>query len=76
MEFPWGDCKVAFDSESDDHDKIFNFFGYENKYLPKGWELNEIDGTGARTVIIFRVNELLTIEDGNKVLALLTENKL
>jgi hypothetical protein len=39
----------------------------EERQLPKGWSLNEIDGTGARWVAIFRVAGVPRVEDGERV---------
>lgn len=71
-ELPWDDCKVAFGIE--DGDAVWDVCGGNGKHadLPAGWSLNETDGSGARLVVVFRVEGVApTAEDGAKVLAFL-----
>jgi len=69
-DLPWSDCKVAFSIEDADP---FDQHGVLDGRLPNGWELDEVDGTGARWVVIFRVMATLTVGDGRAVAALLIE---
>lgn len=71
IEVPWGDCKVAFEIEEDRvlwqrHDD-----GRLAADLPAGWALCGVDGTGARSVAVFRIDGVPTAEDGKKVLSML-----
>ena len=59
---PWCDCKVAFGIEDADPFDI-----ERTEPLPRGWTLNEVDGTGARWVAVFRVSGIPTTEDGRAV---------
>lgn len=59
---PWDDCKVAFGIDNADP-----FDTERSEPLPSGWELNEVDGTGARWVAVFRVAGIPTVEDGQLV---------
>jgi hypothetical protein len=76
-ETPWWDCKVAFGIN--DGERFWRWVerGGQDK-LPKGWQANETDISGAAGyVAIFRVEGVVpSVEDGNAVLALLTEAKL
>lgn len=58
---PWSDCKVAFSIDDPEIDLT-------ELPVPRGWELVEIDSTGARAVAVFRVSGIPCIEDGNDVL--------
>lgn len=58
---PWGDCKVAFGI---DNAEPFDDNLLWKQRLPRGWELNEIDGAGARYVAVFRVIGIPTVADG------------
>jgi hypothetical protein len=73
-EFPWSDCKVAF---ACDDKEAFDIWMLETNdgegYLPDGWNWCETDWSGARCVVVFRVEGDLRREDGEKVLAILTE---
>jgi hypothetical protein len=70
VELPWCDCKVAFDIEDGDALWSWDASGVW-PHLPEGWTLDGTDGSGARLVAIFRVETLLTIEDGERVAQLL-----
>lgn len=57
----WDDCKVAFGV---DHDEPFDAdANWESTNLPAGWKLNEVDGSGARWVAVFRITVMPTRED-------------
>lgn len=70
---PWDDCKVAFGV--DDGPGIWEALDQPKNEarLPAGWEIDELDGAGARWVMIFRVVGLPSPEDGRKVAALLKD---
>ncbi|MDR9839408.1 hypothetical protein [Herbaspirillum huttiense] len=61
----WSDMKVAFDVEDDD--ALWSARDAGKLVLPKGWNLIETDGSGARWVAIFRVEHAPTIEEGARV---------
>ena len=62
---PWNDCQVAFGIDDDiDDDLLLPMLDQAN--WSEGWEFTESDGTGARTVLIFRVTGQLTHEDGKR----------
>lgn len=64
---PWSDCKVAFDLNTDPDD-FWTWYDGEGRHLmPRGWGLNETDGTGARYVAVFRVEVMPSAEDGATV---------
>jgi len=70
---PWGDCKVCFDFDGD-LDRLWEAFWPMEPAahkLPDGWSLNETDGTGARLVVVFRVEGELRRKDGEVVARLL-----
>jgi len=75
----WDDCKVVFGI--DDDEAVMSLF-YSGPYggaskhakklgLPAGWTLNEVDGTGARWVAVFRVDGVPTARDGKRVIEVL-----
>jgi len=73
---PWCDCKVAFDIY--DEDSVWAALskcerkGKRLRYaLPRGWEMVETSGQGARAVAIFQVAGYLWKDDGEKVRAIL-----
>ncbi len=73
---PWGDCKVCFDFDGDLEleDRLWEAFWPTETAahkLPDGWSLNETDGTGARLVVVFRVEGELRRKDGEVVARLL-----
>lgn len=76
-EFPWGDCKVAFDydPQTDDWEIILKDVWdqdmQEGNVWPNGWSLNEIDSSGARRVLIFRIEGDLRRQDGEIVKSLI-----
>lgn len=62
---PWSDCKVAFSiGNADPFDSVDCERGTR---LPRGWELSEVDGTGGRWVVVFRVKGIPATEDGERV---------
>lgn len=67
---PWSDCKVAFPLDDgdpfDDHDLIDA--ASAGRDLPSGWALDEVDGTGARWVAVFRVAGIPSPRAGRCVL--------
>lgn len=71
LELPWSDCKVAYGI--DDEDALEVLYYNESNLLPEGWEYNETDCSGARCVVVFRVNCLLTIKDGEATMNVLKE---
>lgn len=70
---PWDDCKVAFGV--DDGDPFDDSTIFENlcagRGLPRGWVLDEVDGTGARWVAVFRVDGVPSPSSGKRVRATL-----
>jgi hypothetical protein len=72
---PWSDCKVAFDVDCDDEQvwEAFAFLPTRSRYeLPTGWSIDETDRSGARTVVVFRVEGVpLRITDGGTVALIL-----
>lgn len=68
MKLPWTDMKVAFSINNDE--KIWDAWNYGKgkMKLPNGWELIETDSSGARIVVIFRIDHIPTIEEGKLVL--------
>jgi hypothetical protein len=79
-ETPWDDCKVAFGIEDDEAvEKLFYSgpSGGEARHakklgLPSGWTLDEVDGSGARWVAVFRVRGVPSVRDGKRVVEVLT----
>ena len=73
----WDDCKVAFSVEDDEPvwRHLRSFGGESAHLLPNGWELVETDCAGARSVAVFRVGVVPTIEDGATVKNLLEDLK-
>lgn len=71
VEPPWDDLKVAYGIE--DHDALWDWYNHKGEdALPNGWELNEVDGSGARCVAIFRVNGSFKEQDAEQVKILLS----
>jgi hypothetical protein len=67
---PWSDCKIAFGVH--DGDSIWDLYDTQIKpYISEKWELWGTDGSGARWVVIFRVNGIPTREEGEKVKSIL-----
>lgn len=63
---PWDDCKVAFSVDTIvGDDELFS--AIEVGVWPEGWEFTESDGSGARLVLIFRVEGSLREIDGRRV---------
>lgn len=60
---PWDDCKVAFgfDEQERDSEELLNNIwdaeirDSESSIWPKGWSINEVDTSGARMVVVFRI---------------------
>lgn len=69
MDAPWDDCKVAYGI--DDQEQIWRQYGKRPLQLPAGWSLDETDGSGARLVVVFRVEGVPTSADGKAVKTLL-----
>jgi hypothetical protein len=68
MATPWDDCKVAFGiDDAAPFDDVSSPKSVWDHPLPKGWQLVEIDGAGARYVAVFRVSVMPTVEDGKAV---------
>lgn len=66
---PWSDCKVAFDVDNDvpfDDRLVFETL-CAGTGLPRGWVLDEVDGTGARWVAVFRVSVFPTKYAGKRI---------
>jgi len=59
---PWDDCKVAFEV---DNPEIYDKICYGHPGFPKGWEPIELNGEGTNWFIIFRVEGMPTMADGN-----------
>lgn len=73
VDAPWDDCKVAFGVKV-----LRPWFDLLEKpnykaRLPEGWTLAECDGAGARWVLLFRVEGVPMVRDGQAVRALLDE---
>lgn len=68
MRIPWCDCKVAYSVNNTE--RLWRAYDAGKMILPEGWEMNGTDCSGARCVVLFRVNTLPTIEDGRVVAAL------
>jgi hypothetical protein len=79
IEKPWDDCKIAFGIEDDEAVEKLFYSGApsgEARHgkklgLPVGWTLDEVDGTGARWVAVFRVHGVPTVRDGKRVVEVL-----
>ncbi|WP_375292110.1 hypothetical protein [Sphingomonas melonis] len=59
---PWGDLKVAFGI--DNPERMWRAKEAGKLELPEGWSMVETDCSGARCVVVFRVEVLPTVEDG------------
>lgn len=72
---PWGDCKVAYGWDAtDEGEELLTRIWDEavsdpsKSIWPEGWSINETDCSGARCVIVFRIENVLpTREDGARV---------
>jgi hypothetical protein len=63
---PWADCKVAYGV--DDEAALWRWYDRTKAAeLPAGWSLDETDCSGARCVVVFRVEGLPAVEDGKAV---------
>jgi hypothetical protein len=69
MDVPWDDCKIAYGI--DDDASLWRRYDSGKLELPAGWSLDQVDGAGARFVVVFRVKELPYVEDGRAVLSML-----
>lgn len=69
MDLPWSDMKVAFGLDDDEPlDRWWGSTARNKRKLPPGWSLQEIDGSGARWVAVFRVEDRTpTVTDGRAV---------
>lgn len=73
VETPWDDCKVAIGVDNDEplnDSEIFESL-CAGRDLPRGWVLDELDGTGARWVAVFRVAGFPTMYAGKRVRSVL-----
>jgi hypothetical protein len=76
---PWDDLKVSFGfDDSDDRssallDEIWNDGLDGESIWPDGWSINETDASGARMVVVFRVEGPIREEDGRIVGSLLRD---
>lgn len=66
---PWDDCKVAFGC--DNEEKFWSAHKFGKLALPHGWSVYGTDSSGARSVILFRVEGALWPEDGDRVKSML-----
>lgn len=77
---PWSDLKVAFDwtpPYNDDDPEDFGGLGLLMKQAwPEGWEITEVDGSGARYVAVFRVEGMPAIREAQAVEAKLLQLEL
>lgn len=69
IEAPWCDCKVAFGI--DDDAPLWRRYDKGTLGLPADWSLTEVDGAGARLVVVFRVEGVPRPEDGKLVMKML-----
>lgn len=69
IDLPWSDMKVAFGLDDDEPlDRWWSSTARNKRRLPPGWSLNEIDGSGARWVAVFRVEDRIpTLAEGEAV---------
>lgn len=65
---PWDDCKVAFFVDPPHGNVLWDFVGW-----PPGWEVNAVDCSGARCVVVFRVSGFATRLAGRRVRQLLRQ---
>lgn len=70
METPWMQCKVGFMVDCSD-EAVWLWLDRNPIGFPMAWELIETDNSGARTVAVFDVDGVPSIEDGKKVKAIL-----
>jgi len=63
---PWDDCKVAFGTTADS-DAIFAWAERYQKHFPAGWTFDGVDSSGARTVVLFRVQGEVRRTEGDAV---------
>lgn len=69
--FAWDDCKVAFNVSY--VDRVWAAYDRGELNLPAGWTLSSTDSTGARCVVIFRVEGTPITEDGERVREILNK---
>ena len=67
---PWDDLKVAFGIDNAD---VFDDWLDDDMPLPHGWRFNEVDTSGGRAVVVFRVKGAPTCEAGVEVALMLEE---
>lgn len=78
-EQPWDDLKVAFGFDDRDERavKLLNEIWDDgldgDSVWPEGWSIDETDASGARMVVVFRVEGPLREEDGRLVRAMLLD---
>ena len=70
QQLPWGGCRVSLGIE---HETRVWRLSDERSRLPHGCNLEATDGSGARSVAIFRISTVPTATDGKKVLSALRE---
>lgn len=71
-DLPWSDCKVAFGIKDPENAWLLHRNPFKTM-LPDGWSLDETDCSGARCVVVFRVDIIPTKADGNRVLQALRD---
>ncbi|KMO18868.1 hypothetical protein [Methylobacterium indicum] len=69
INLPWTGMKVAFGIHDDEPlDRWWGSTSRNKRKLPPGWSLSEIDGTGARWVAVFWVEDRIpTVAEGEAV---------
>lgn len=76
-QLPWDDLKIAFGLDTPDvYDMFFVSDGLTDltqwgHRLPRGWSIDCLDTTGARSVLVFRVETMPTKRHGEQVRRLL-----
>ena len=67
-EMPWSDCKVAFGVDDIDSFRWWlERTNWGEGHLPEGWSICETDASGARFVVVCRVEGLPDPKDGEIV---------
>jgi hypothetical protein len=62
VDIPWDDLKVAF-SYDGDVEKLWKRVESGRRKFPDGWKLVESDTSGARAVVVFRVEGIPSVVD-------------
>jgi len=76
-EMPWSDCKVAFGVDDNDaFERWMEHTNWAEGLLPEGWSICEKDWSGARAVVVCRVEGLPDPRDGQIVKELLEQASL